>query len=110
MDIMKNFSLGNLFKVVVFFVALALTICLLLAKWGDNLTSQCFLGLSGAILVGITIAAGLGLCALLRLPFNASTTQIMPFLALGCLSMYSLFLLVTCYSDNLKLDHSFEVC
>lgn len=42
----------------------------------DLVRSQSGVGLAGVVLVGLTVAAGLGLCALVGLPFNASTTQV----------------------------------
>lgn len=38
--------------------------------------SQTGVGLAGVILVSITVAAGLGFCAILGIAFNASTTQV----------------------------------
>lgn len=42
----------------------------------DVIRSQSGVGLAGVLLVGLNVAAGLGFCALLGLPFNASTTQV----------------------------------
>lgn len=107
MDIMKNFSLFNYIKVGITIVLISLYVTFVLAKRNDPLSSQRFLGLAGVVLIVMSIAAGLGFCALLRLPFNASTTQIIPFLTIG-LAMFPFFLLVSTYSRNLKLDYPFE--
>lgn len=45
--------------------------------------SQGAVGLAGVLLVALAVASGLGLCALLGIAFNAATTQVLPFLALG---------------------------
>ena len=45
-----------------------------------RIASQAGLGVSGVLLTCLSVAAGLGLSALLGIPFNASTTQIVPFL------------------------------
>lgn len=50
------------------------------------------------MLVCATVAAGLGFCALLGIPFNAATTQIVPFLALG-LGVHDMFLLTHTYAE-----------
>ena len=63
--------------------------------------SQAGLGISGVILVAITVAAGLGLSALIGIPFNASTTQILPFLALG-MGVNAMFLMTDTYAELLE--------
>ena len=55
--------------------------------------SQAGIGVAGVLLVAASIAAGLGCCALLGLPFNAATTQILPFFMLG-LGVDDMFLLL----------------
>ena len=50
-----------------------------LLRWHDPVQSQAGVGLAGVLLVSITVAAGLGFCALLGIAFNASTTQVCPF-------------------------------
>jgi patched 1 len=70
-----------------------------LVQFEDVIRSQSGVGLGGVILVGLTVSAGLGLCAVLGLPFNASTIQIVPFLALG-LGMSDLFLLLQAYAEQ----------
>ena len=72
---------------------------LCLTRWSDPLRSQAGVGLAGVALVSLAVAAGLGFCALLGLPFNASTTQIVPFLALG-LGVSDLFLLTAAYAEH----------
>jgi len=47
-----------------------------LLRWHDPVRSQAGVGLAGVLLVSITVAAGLGFCALLGIAFNASTTQV----------------------------------
>jgi patched 1 protein len=47
-----------------------------LLRWHDPVHSQAAVGLAGVVLVSITVAAGLGFCALLGIAFNASTTQV----------------------------------
>lgn len=46
-------------------------------RW-DCAKSQGAVGLAGVLLVALSVAAGLGLCSLLGLSFNAATTQVQP--------------------------------
>ncbi|XP_022643645.1 protein patched-like [Varroa destructor] len=52
-----------------------------------------YVGLFGVVLHGFSISAGLGLCGVLQLAFNATTTRVLPFLALS-FGGNSMFLLV----------------
>ncbi|EEC01563.1 patched-2 protein, putative, partial [Ixodes scapularis] len=63
--------------------------------------SRGLLGALGVLLAVGAVGAGLGLCALLGLPFNAATTRVLPFLALG-LGLDNLFLLAHAYEDAAK--------
>lgn len=70
-----------------------------LFRWDDPVRSQSGIGIAGVILVSITVAAGLGFCALLGIAFNAATTQIIPFLALG-LGVDNMFHLTHTYAES----------
>lgn len=70
-----------------------------LFRWDDPVRSQSGIGIAGVIVVSITVAAGLGFCALLGIPFNAATTQIIPFLALG-LGVDNMFHLTHTYAES----------
>ena len=70
-----------------------------LVNWSDPVRSQSGLGIAGVLLVAISVAAGLGFCALIGIIFNASTTQIVPFLALG-LGVDNMFLLIHTYAQS----------
>lgn len=72
--------------------------CLALWRPLDPLGSRGLLGALGVLLAVGAVGAGLGLCALLGLAFNAATTQVLPFLALG-LGLDTLFLLSHAYDD-----------
>ena len=50
----------------------------------------------------MTVAGGLGCCAIIGIPFNASTTQIIPFLALG-LGVNSMYHLISTYAGILQI-------
>lgn len=49
--------------------------CVTMLRW-DCAQSQGAVGLAGVLLVALAVAAGLGLCALLGIAFNAATTQV----------------------------------
>lgn len=49
--------------------------CVTLLRW-DSTKSQGAVGLAGVLLMALSVAAGLGLCSLLGLAFNAATTQV----------------------------------
>lgn len=53
--------------------------CLTMLRW-DCAKSQGAVGLAGVLLVTLSVAAGLGLCSLLGITFNAATTQVGLFL------------------------------
>ena len=45
-------------------------------KWSDAVQSQSGIGIAGVLLVTLGVAAGLGICSVLGIKFNASTTQV----------------------------------
>ena len=49
--------------------------CLTMLRW-DCSRSQGAVGLAGVLLVALSVAAGLGLCSLIGISFNAATTQV----------------------------------
>ncbi len=82
---------------------------LVLFRWTDVVRSQSGLGVGGVLLVGATVAAGLGLCASLGLRFNAATSQVLPYLAMG-LGVDAVFLMVRAYAERLVApDAPYEV-
>lgn len=68
-------------------------------RWSDLVRSQSGLGVAGVLLVILTIGPGLGLCALIGIHFNASTSHIVPYLALG-LGVDAMFILAHSYSEQ----------
>ena len=68
-------------------------------RWSDLVRSQSGLGVAGVLLVILTIGPGLGLCALVGIHFNASTSHIVPYLALG-LGVDAMFILAHSYSEQ----------
>ena len=70
--------------------------------------SQAGLGLGGVLLVALNVGAGLGMASILGISFNAASTQIVPFLALG-LGVDSMFLLIHTYALQTQMDIPYQV-
>ncbi|XP_012231499.1 protein patched [Linepithema humile] len=97
-DILGKYSEVSVMKIAIGCSVMLLYSGFVLFRWSDPVRSQSAVGIAGVILVCATAAAGLGFCALLGIPFNATTTQIVPFLALG-LGVYEMFLLTHTYAE-----------
>ncbi|RZF41387.1 hypothetical protein LSTR_LSTR000101 [Laodelphax striatellus] len=98
-DILSKFSEISISKIAIGYAIVLLYAVISLLRWGDPVKSQAAIGFAGVILVSVSVAAGLGFCAVLGIPFNASTTQIVPFLALG-LGVIDMFLLTHIYAEQ----------
>lgn len=57
--------------------------CLTMLRW-DCSKSQGAVGLAGVLLVALSVAAGLGLCSLIGISFNAATTQVLKEPSIHC--------------------------
>ncbi|XP_071538022.1 protein patched [Panulirus ornatus] len=97
--LLRDFSEVPASRVALGYVFMLVYACVSLARLSDSVRSSAGLGLAGVLLVAVTVAAGLGFCALLGLPFNASTTQVLPFLALG-LGVDDMFLLAHTFTET----------
>lgn len=66
-----------------------------LLKWNDAVHSQSGIGMAGVLLVALSVASGLGVCSVLGIKFNASTTQVqIPYISSNILNLRSLFILI----------------
>ncbi|KAG5322403.1 PTC protein, partial [Pseudoatta argentina] len=97
-DILGKYSEVSVMKIAIGCVLMLLYAGVALFRWKDPVRSQSGVGMAGVMLICATVAAGLGFCALLGIPFNATTTQIVPFLALG-LGVHDMFLLTHTYAE-----------
>ncbi|KAM6948197.1 protein patched homolog 1, partial [Aplochiton taeniatus] len=97
-DIMTSFSDVSVVRVVGGYLLMLAYACLTMLRW-DCSKSQGAVGLAGVLLVALSVAAGLGLCSLLGLSFNAATTQVLPFLALG-IGVDDMFLLAHSFTET----------
>ncbi|XP_049602871.1 protein patched homolog 1 isoform X2 [Syngnathus scovelli] len=96
-DIMKSFSDVSVLRVAGGYLLMLAYACVTMLRW-DCAKSQGAVGLAGVLLVALSVAAGLGLCSLLGLSFNAATTQVLPFLALG-IGVDDMFLLAHSFTE-----------
>ncbi|TNN64527.1 Protein patched 1 [Liparis tanakae] len=76
-DILKSFSDVSVIRVASGYLLMLAYACLTMLRW-DCAKSQGAVGLAGVLLVTLSVAAGLGLCSLLGISFNAATTQVTP--------------------------------
>ncbi|XP_063841882.1 protein patched-like [Scylla paramamosain] len=109
--LLQDFSEVPVVRVALGYVFMVVYACVSLARLTDSVRSAAGLGLAGVLLVTASVAAGLGFCALLGLPFNASTTQVLPFLALG-LGVDDMFLLAHTFlqtADNTCIPYQERV-
>ncbi|XP_070601875.1 protein patched homolog 2 [Erythrolamprus reginae] len=97
-DIMKSFSDVSTIRVAGGYLLMLAYACVTLLRW-DCSKSQGAVGLAGVLLVALSVAAGLGLCSLLGISFNAATTQVLPFLALG-IGVDDMFLLAHAFTET----------
>uniref|UniRef100_A0A8C4RZ33 Patched 1 n=1 Tax=Erpetoichthys calabaricus TaxID=27687 RepID=A0A8C4RZ33_ERPCA len=80
-DILKSFSDVSVIRVASGYLLMLAYACLTMLRWDCASLRVLWTGRS---LAGCTVvAAGLGLCSLIGISFNAATTQVLPFLALG---------------------------
>nr|Q98864.1 RecName: Full=Protein patched homolog 1; Short=PTC1; Short=Patched 1 [Danio rerio]CAA67386.1 patched protein [Danio rerio] len=97
-DIMKSFSDVSVIRVAGGYLLMLAYACVTMLRW-DCAKSQGAVGLAGVLLVALSVAAGLGLCSLLGLSFNAATTQVLPSLALG-IGVDDMFLLGHSFTET----------
>ncbi|XP_051949983.1 protein patched homolog 1 isoform X3 [Xyrauchen texanus] len=97
-DILKSFSDVSVIRIASGYLLMLAYACLTMLRW-DCAKSQGAVGLAGVLLVTLSVAAGLGLCSLMGISFNAATTQVLPFLALG-VGVDDVFLLAHAFSET----------
>ncbi|XP_077500202.1 protein patched isoform X2 [Amblyomma americanum] len=108
-DVMKDFSQVSPTRVALGCLLMVVYGCVSLwaAAARDNPWGGAVLGALGVLLAVLAAGAGLGLCALLGLAFNAATTQVLPSLALG-LALDTLFLLDQAYRQGARSRPPYE--
>ncbi|XP_052033068.1 protein patched homolog 2 isoform X2 [Apodemus sylvaticus] len=97
-DVLHTFSEVSTTRVVGGYLLMLAYACVTMLRW-DCAQSQGAVGLAGVLLVALAVASGLGLCAILGITFNAATTQVLPFLALG-IGVDDIFLLAHAFTKS----------
>lgn len=92
----RQHSKPNLYHVAYCVLLILIYTGLVLYRFGDPINGQSGVGIFGVLLLCQSTAAGLGLCAVLGIPFNVATTQVVPLLALG-LAVDHIFILTHGY-------------
>lgn len=107
-DILGKYSNPSPISLGIDIAATLLYAIITLMRYKDPIKGQCAVGIAGVLLIGTATAAGLGLCALLGRAFNAATTQVVPFLALG-LGVDHIFVLTHAYAESNCNDQTKDI-
>lgn len=67
---------NSFISLLAYFLLQFIYACISLMRWNDAVNSQSGVGMAGVLLVSLSVAAGLGMCSVLGIAFNASTTQV----------------------------------
>ncbi|XP_031550501.1 protein patched homolog 1-like [Actinia tenebrosa] len=97
-ELLKDFSKTSTVRLAMGYVLMLIYSGLTLKKWNNAVQSQGALGVAGVVLVTVAVVSGLGFCTFCGIAFNASSTQVLPFLALG-LGVDDMFLLAHTYAS-----------
>lgn len=96
---LRQHSKPNLVHLSVCVAVIFAYVGLVLYRFGDSVKGQSGVGMFGVALLCKSTAAGLGICALLGIPFNVATSQVVPLIALG-LAVDQIFLLCHGYDSR----------
>lgn len=107
-DILGKYSNPSTISLCIDIAATLVYAIITLMRWKDPIRGQSAVGIAGVLLIGMATAAGLGLCALLGRAFNAATTQVVPFLALG-LGVDHIFVLTHAYAESNSNDQTKDI-
>ncbi|XP_039957123.1 protein patched [Bactrocera tryoni] len=104
-DILAKYSNPSPISIVIGVIATVIYAFCTLIRWKDPVKGQSSVGVAGVLLIGFSTAAGLGLCALLGIVFNAASTQVVPFLALG-FGVDHIFMLTAAYAESNRKEQT----
>lgn len=107
-DILGKYSNPNPISLGIYLVVTLIYSILAWMHCKDQIRGQSAVVIAGVLLIGMSTAAGLGLCALLGRAFNAATTQVVPFLAVG-LGVNHIFSLTHAYTESNANDRTKDI-
>lgn len=107
-DILGKYSNPNTISLAIYLVATLVYAILAWMHCRDPTRGQSAVVIAGVLLIGMSTAAGLGLCALLGRAFNAATTQVVPFLAVA-LGVNHIFSLTHAYTESNMNDRTKDI-
>ncbi|XP_068727610.1 protein patched homolog 1-like isoform X2 [Montipora capricornis] len=74
-DLLQEFSQTSVTRIAIGYILMLIYAGLSLKRWCNAVHSHGSLGFAGVLLVTLSVAAGLGFCALVGISFNAASTQ-----------------------------------
>ncbi|EDO48180.1 predicted protein, partial [Nematostella vectensis] len=107
-DLLKDFSKSSTVQLAIGYIIMVLYAGWSLKRWTNGVQSHGGLGVAGVILVTLSVVAGMGLCSFCGIAFNAASTQVLPFLALG-LGVDDMFLIAHTYAAMSDIHPSDQV-
>lgn len=107
-DILGKYSNPNTISLSIYLVATLFYAIIAWMHCKDPIRGQSSVVIAGVLLIGMSTTAGLGLCALLGRAFNAATTQVVPFLAVG-LGVNHIFSLTHAYTESNTNDRTKDI-
>lgn len=107
-DIFSKYSNPNTVTLCIYIGVTLLYGIIVSMRLKDPIQGQMAVVFAGVLLIGMATAAGLGLCALLGRAFNAGTTQVVPFLAVG-LGVDHIFVLTHAYGESKSNDQTRDI-
>lgn len=107
-DILSKYSNPNTLSLCIYIAVTIVYAVIASIRFKDPIRGQSAVVIAGVLLIGMATAAGLGLCAMLGRAFNAATTQVIPFLAIG-LGVNHIFALTHAYAESKANDQTKDI-
>lgn len=107
-DILSKYSNPNTLSLCIYVGVTLVYAVIASIRFKDPIRGQSAVVIAGVLLIGMATAAGLGLCAMLGRAFNAATTQVIPFLAIG-LGVNHIFALTHAYAESKANDQTKDI-
>ncbi|XP_039274094.2 protein patched homolog 1-like [Styela clava] len=102
-DLILEFSNFSYLRVAAGYFLMLVYACFTMLRCKAS-RSQGAVGIIGVLLVALSVMAGLGICSVIGIKFNAATTQVLPFLMLG-LGVDDMFLITHQFGEIACLNY-----